>query len=273
MRSRGSSGEARYGRARRAACSSPLRPKAATARGGCGVCQGIADSGSSAAPPSSDVSKAAASSCTSRPLQRASIQSRAASKRSRLVAASMPNAANRGARKPRPSPRMTRPPDRRSRAATSSATRRGGRIGSSSDVVPSRSRSVRAAHAARVSSGDVATPGAKCISGIHTECSPSASARSTQPSSVRHSAGSRGPPREIPSETPPGASPQSFAVVLCSVVGMGVTRSAGSSARTAGSSASCPRGLRASVRDPRAGRSRDREGRRGSARGRWDSRG
>jgi hypothetical protein len=53
-------------------------------------------------------------------------------------------------------------------------------MGSSKEVVASRSVFVRAAKAERQSSGDVLPPGAKCISGSHTEWSPRRSAQSTQ---------------------------------------------------------------------------------------------
>jgi hypothetical protein len=76
-----------------------------------------------------------------------------------LSRGSIPNALNIAGSKPRPTPRIARPPESWSSVATSAATRSGSWIEINSDVVPRRTRRVIAASAASATSGDAVAPG------------------------------------------------------------------------------------------------------------------
>ena len=126
------------------------------------------------------------------------MRSNAASKRSLFCRGSMPKAEKRAGRNPRPNPMITRPWDNSSSEAISSAIRIGSWTGRRSEVVARRIFSVRAARAARISRGEVVTPGAKCISGSQTEWSPRSSALPTHWLDVFQSRADAAPPKEIP---------------------------------------------------------------------------
>ena len=120
--------------------------------------------------------------------------------RSRVLGYSYPNGANSRSYHPAPMPRSNRPPLTRSMVVAILATWAGCRNGAQATSVPSRTRSVAVAKAARAVKGSTVPEGSgdppyrsrsrKKWSEIHTESNPSASARRAASASRDQDSGS-----------------------------------------------------------------------------------